>query len=209
MVTAKSVLLHSTSSWSCSYISPLRSASCVQCRVAHHFAKEIQEWYFGKKEKKNWSTPQLVGCPLGGLLSRWSAGSISSRNSQRLCCLAPPPPSPPPWRNALCGRCNNDCIISFQSARRPSMHPLATHHPTHITSIIKPVGHQGTTFKRRPPDPLCWIYILIRKPVGGRRGPLRVVMSLFWTQGVLPGTVRWYLRPGSADLDQGLTGGER
>ena len=63
----------------------------------------------------------------------------------------------------------------------------------------------------RPPSqsPLCWIYILIRKPVGGLRGPLRVVMSLFWTQGVLPGTVRWYLRQGSADLDQGLTGGER
>ena len=151
-------------------------------------------------------------------MSRWSAGWVSSRNSQRLCCLAPPPPSPPPWRNAPCGRCNNDCIISFQSARRSSMHPLATHHPTFpLTSPASstlwdtrgpPCLQEKTT---RPPSqsPLCWIYILIRKPVGGRRGPLRVVMSLFWTRGVLPGTVRWYLRPGSADLDQGLTGGER
>ena len=154
----------------------------------------------------------MVGCPLGGLTSRWSAGWVLSRNSQRLCCLAPPPS--PPWRNALRGRCNNDCIISFQSARRCSMHPLATHLLTHITSSIKLVGHQGDhlqeeTTRPSPHSPLCWIYILIRKPVGGRRGPLRVVMSLFWTQGVLPGTVRWYLRPGSADVDQGLTGGER
>ena len=72
----------------------------------------------------------MVGCPLGGLTSRWSAGWVSSRNSQRLCCLAPPPS--PPWRNALRGRCNNDCIISFQSARRSSMHPLATHHLTYL-----------------------------------------------------------------------------
>ena len=154
----------------------------------------------------------MVGCPLGGLLSRWSAGWVSSRNSQRLCCLAPPPS--PPWRNALRGRCNNDCIISFQSASRTfyasTCHPPSHSHHQHHQPCGTPGDHlQEETTRPSPHSPLCWIYILIRKPVGGRRGPLRVVMSLFWTRGVLPGTVRWYLRQGSADVDQGLTGGER
>ena len=79
------------------------------------------------------------------------------------------------------GRCNNDCIISCQSACRPQPAPP-------ITTIINPMlpcgepgDHQRTSSLHLP-----WIYILIRKLVGGRGEALRLVMSLFWTPGVFP-----------------------
>ena len=86
-----------------------------------------------------------------------------------------------------------------------SLQPVGRSHRQHHQP------HDALREAKRPPEPrlhLPWIYILIRKLVGGRGEALRLVMSLFWTPGVFP-LSGGYLRPRSADLDQGLTGGER
>ena len=66
----------------------------------------------------------------------------------------------------------------------------------------KPRDHQSPLYIHLLP----WIYILIRKLVGGPGEALRPVMSLFWTPGSFPLCPALYLRPRSADVNQGLTG---
>ena len=99
------------------------------------------------------------------------AGRLGPRNSQYLCCLAPP----------TVPKCAPAAAI--MTALSPVSLPVVPCHHHHHQP------HAALRDARRPPEPrlhLPWIYILIRKLVGGRGEPLRLVMSLFWTPGVFP-----------------------
>ena len=68
---------------------------------------------------------------------------------------------------------------------------------------MMPCGKPGDHQSLSSPSPLDLHFN--QKAGGGTREALRLVMSLFWTPGVFP-LSGGYLRPRSADPDQGLTG---
>ena len=151
-------------------------------------AMAIMPWWW-------WFQPvgSPVRSPLGGL---WPGAGGRPRNSQYLCCLAP----------LSVAKCAPAAAImtALSPVSRPVV-PPQLHHQHHQPG-------DAPREAKRPPEPLVyihllpWIYILIRKLVGGPREALRPVMSLFWTPGSFPLCPALYLRPRSADVNQGLTG---